>query len=59
MNLDDLLHDLTRVPEPFAVGGPHELWFDPHVQRQMLAGHLDPDIAAASRGHAFIDRSIT
>ena len=56
--LYDLLQDLVHVPEPFAVGGPQELWSDPHVQRQMLAFHLDPDIAAASRDHAFIARSV-
>ena len=54
----DLLRALAAVPEPFAVGGPHELWSDPHVQQQMLAAHLDPDVAAASREHAFIDRSL-
>ncbi len=58
MPLYELLRELTQVPEPFAVGGPHELWTDPHVQRQMLACHLDPDVAAASREHAFIDRSL-
>lgn len=58
MPLYELLRELTRAPEPFAVGGPHELWTDPHVQRQMLACHLDADVAAASREHAFIDRSV-
>jgi len=58
MPLYELLRELTQVPEPFAVGGPHELWTDPHVQRQLLACHLDPDVAAASREHAFIDRSL-
>lgn len=56
--LYELLRDLTRVPEPFGVGGPHDLWTDPHVQGQMLRYHLDPDIAAASRAHAFIERSV-
>jgi hypothetical protein len=55
--LYELLRPLTRVPEPFGVGGPHDLWTDPHVQPQMLRYYLDPDIAAASREHAFIERS--
>ncbi len=54
----DLLCEITRCPEPFSVGGPQELWSDPHVQRQMLAHHLDPDVDAASREHGFIERSL-
>jgi SAM-dependent methyltransferase len=56
--LYELLRELARAPEPFAIGGPHELWTDPHVQQQLLACHLDADVAAASREHAFIDRSL-
>lgn len=56
--LERLLEELEQVPAPFAVGGPHELWTDPYVQRQLLAAHLDPDVAGASREHAVIARSV-
>lgn len=56
--LYDLLRGLAERPEPFSIGGPHELWTDPYVQRQLLASHLDPDVEAASRPHRVIDRSV-
>ena len=34
------------------------LWSDEHISAQMLHAHLDPDWDAASRRHAFIDRSV-
>ncbi len=54
----ELAQHLAHIPESFAVGGPQELWTDPHMQERMLAFHLDPDIDAASRDHAFIARSL-
>lgn len=51
------LLDLVERPSPFSVGGPHELWTDPHVQEQMLAFHFDPEVAAASPTTGFIDRA--
>lgn len=47
LSLDALERALAR-PEPFA---PHDapFWHDPHISRQMLAAHLDPSTAAASR----------
>lgn len=54
----ELAQHLAHVPEPFGVGGPQELRTDPHVQERMLAFHLDPDIAAASRDHVFVTRSL-
>lgn len=37
-----------RTPEPF--------WIDPHIARQMLAAHIDPNTGAASRKPEFIRR---
>ena len=45
-------------PEPFSAYTTVEFWSDPHISARMLAFHLDPDVAAASRTHAFIDRSV-
>jgi SAM-dependent methyltransferase len=56
--VDDLLHALARRPAPFSVGGPRELWTDPHVQQRMLEAHLDPDLAAASPPHETIRRGV-
>jgi len=39
---------LQEKPNPFTSGEPL-FWDDPHISRQMLAAHLDPDIDAASR----------
>lgn len=48
---------MSARPAPFAAFTTPELWDDPHISAQMLAFHLDPDAAPASRPHAFIDRS--
>ncbi len=53
----DELMDIVRRPAPWAEYTSRELWTDPHISAQMLRGHLDPDTDAASRSHAFIDRS--
>ena len=45
-------------PEPFSAYTTPEFWDDPHISAQMLAHHLDPATAAASRPHAFIDASV-
>lgn len=55
--MDDLLRALARRPAPFSVGGPNELWTDPHVQTQMLLAHLHPEVDAASPPHEAIDRA--
>jgi len=39
-----------RSAEPF--------WDDDHISKGMLEAHLNPDWDAASRNHAFIDRSV-
>jgi SAM-dependent methyltransferase len=33
-------------------------WDDEHISKRMLAAHLDPEWEAASRSHAFIDKSV-
>lgn len=48
---------MTTRPSPFAEYTTPEFWNDPHISAQMLAFHLDPDLAPASRPHDFIDRS--
>jgi cyclopropane fatty-acyl-phospholipid synthase-like methyltransferase len=57
--MDDLLRTLARRPAPFSLGGPQELWTDPHVQQRMLDAHLDPHLDAASPTHDTIDRAVT
>ena len=44
-------------PEPFTPGKP-QLWDDPHISTHLLEAHLDPEIDAASRNPATIDRSV-
>lgn len=51
------LQQLQERPEPFAPGHPL-FWDDPHISKQMLAVHLDPDNSAASRPSAVIDTSV-
>lgn len=52
------LRELNTPPPLFSVYTAEELWTDPHIAKQMLAYHLDPDQDLASRNHAFIDRSV-
>jgi len=49
--------ELQQKPEPFAPGEPL-FWNDPHISKQMLDAHLDPNIEAASRKPETIDRSV-
>lgn len=58
MELIELARALAHVPDPYGVGGAQQLWGDEHVQRQMLASHLDADLDGASPPHAFIDRAV-
>jgi SAM-dependent methyltransferase len=52
----DLLEDLMKKPAPYEPGEPL-FWDDPHISAQMLKAHLDPEIDAASRKPAAIDRT--
>ncbi len=53
-----LLREQNTRPLPFSTYTADELWTDPHLARQMLAYHLEPDRDLASRNHAFIERSV-
>ena len=57
LNLDKLLH-LQQKPDPFTPGEPL-FWNDPHISKQMLEVHLNPDIEAASRRPETIDRTVS
>lgn len=54
--LVNFLRKLWRKPLPFTPGEPH-FWTDPHIARQMLQVHLDPNSELASRPPEVIDRS--
>jgi SAM-dependent methyltransferase len=49
---------LQARPAPFTPGEPL-FWNDPHISKQMLDLHINPDIEAASRKAETIDRSVT
>ena len=51
------LIELQQKPEPFTPGEAL-FWDDPHISKQMLEAHLDPNIDAASRRPETIDRSV-
>jgi len=52
-----LINQNTR-PSLYSSYTAEELWTDPHIAKQMLALHLDPDLDMASRNHGFINRSV-
>ena len=52
------LAEFERRPEPFSRYTADTLWTDPHIGRQMLGFHLDPDHDAASRKAATIDATV-
>ncbi len=53
----NLLNQLQAKPAPFE-SGEMLFWTDPHIARQMLAAHLDPNSDAASRRPETIRRSV-
>jgi SAM-dependent methyltransferase len=53
----EMLTRLQEPPTPFSPGEPH-FWTDPHIARQMLAAHLDPNTDAASRRPETIQRTV-
>ncbi len=53
----DQLRQLQERPTLFAPGEAH-FWTDPHIARQMLALHLDPNTDLASRRSEIIQRSV-
>lgn len=58
LQLYELLREIATRPAPFSRSTIATLWTDPHLSAQMLRFHLDPEVDAASRPHAFIDRSV-
>ncbi len=50
------LLSLMQMPEAYQPN-LHPFWDDEHISAHMLAAHLNPDQAAASRTHAFMDTS--
>ena len=56
-----MFEELTAIfskPGPFEYSNSTELWNNPHISKQMLKVHLDPNDDRASRNKAFMDRSI-
>ena len=51
-----LIRRLQERPQPFEPGEPH-FWTDPHIARQMLASHLNPNVDSASRRPEIIEHS--
>ena len=51
------LIDLQEKPAPFTPGEAL-FWNDPHISKQLLKVHLDPNMDAASRRPGYIDRSV-
>lgn len=37
---------------------PNHLWTDPHIAKQMLAAHLNPEVEGATRQHSFVRASV-
>jgi len=56
LSIDAILSS-QKPPAPFTPGEPH-FWTDPHIARQMLAVHLDPETDAASRRPETIQRTV-
>ena len=60
MNMDQFISQLIQLqqkPAPFTPGETL-FWDDPHISAQMLEAHLNPEVDAASRRPATIDRSV-
>jgi len=54
----ELMQTINQKPKPFEVYTAEALWTDEHTSEQMLNYHLNESTDAASRNHAFIDRSV-
>lgn len=53
---DEMLAAFADKPVSYARMA-HPFWDDDHISKNMLAAHLNPELDAASRTHAFIARS--
>ncbi|WP_206679421.1 hypothetical protein [Endozoicomonas acroporae] len=58
-NMFKQLNNATAQPVVWSTYTAEVLWADPHIARQMMAFHLNPDINAASRSFDFIDESVS
>lgn len=56
LNINKLI-ELTKKPEIFTLGD-ELFWDDPHISKQMLEAHLEPDWEAASKKHETIDKEV-
>jgi SAM-dependent methyltransferase len=56
-NMISQLIALQEKPAPFTPGEPL-FWDDPHISKQMLEAHLNPNVDAASRRPEIIDRIV-
>ncbi|WP_353625655.1 class I SAM-dependent methyltransferase [Bacillus sp. JCM 19041] len=45
---NEFLTEIERKPKPFEQGEPL-FWNDPHISKQMLANHLNPEVDGATR----------
>ena len=54
---EQLIH-INQRPQPFSIYTADTLWTDPHIARQMLKAHLNPNTDSASRRPAFIEASV-
>lgn len=54
----DELINIFKKPNIFENSNSTELWNNPHISKQMLKLHLDPNIDPASRNKIFMNKSI-
>lgn len=52
------LIEVFKKPGVFEYANSTELWNNPHISKQMLKLHLDPNIDPASRNKKFMDKSV-
>jgi SAM-dependent methyltransferase len=52
------LTEISSRPAPFSVYTAEKLWNDPHISKQMLKHHLDPEGDIASRNKKHIEQSV-
>jgi len=56
-----MFEDLIKIykkPDAYTSGNTTDLWNNPHISKQMLELHLNPDVIPASRKKIFVDASI-
>lgn len=53
----DKIVEYLKKPELYAES-TSKFWDDEHISKGMMEAHLNPDLEAASRKHAFIDNSV-